>query len=97
MGLKFTFHGPRARNPFIRAAAILLTLVVGIAVVALGAALILPILLFVLIATGLFILTAPFRRRGPSAPPRPPQPPQDQTEVVDEESRLARAKPVERV
>ena len=97
MALKFSFHGPRARNPFVRAAAILLTLLIGIAIVAVGAALILPILLFVIVATGLYILTAPLRRRGSVPPPRPPRPPQADAAPVDEEARLARAKPVERV
>ncbi len=96
MGLKFSFHGRPVRNPVIRVAAIILTLLVAVAMLAIGAFLVVPLIVLTVLASLVWAFTGGWRRRVQAQPHAVPRPPPSGA-PIDEEARLARAKPVERV
>ena len=105
MGIRVSFNGRQARNPFVRVISALFALLVLTLVVVIGAAVLLP-LLGIMLALGLLaavvlILRATFRRGGDGGANRPPTipspAPADADPEVVEDDRVARAKPVERL
>ncbi|WP_221030017.1 hypothetical protein [Actomonas aquatica] len=90
------------RSPIVRGLAFLVALLLALVVGTVAVAVLLPLLGVALavgaIGTGAFLLNRHFRRGQLRAKPRAENaPPPGTTEVIDEDTKLARAKPVERV
>lgn len=98
MGLNVSVNGRPVRSPVVRVLAALVTVQLVIVAVIIAAVILIP-LVGAAIAIGIvgvsaLLLSAPLRRRFRH---RPKAPPATATATLDEDDKVARAKPVERL
>ncbi len=98
MGLNVTVNGRPVRSPVVRVLAALIMLLLLIVAVLVGAAILIPLVgaavVIGVVGTGAFLLSPSLRRRFLNRRPTATAP---RPTVLEEEDRVARAKPVERL